>query len=105
MPIGYAAGVRNSSGMMGSSSGMSLFELALNKKASSGNSHRDIMKRIRSRKEIHDIIEANENNLNTYGHESDNESSSNPKNGMMDKKNQKTYLNELYNQDIAPEDS
>ena len=33
------------------------------------------------------------------------DSASNPKNVMMDKKNQKTYLNELYNQDIAPEDS
>ena len=44
--------------------------------------------------------------MNTYIPETTEiDSASNPKNVMMDKKNQKTYLNELYNQDIAPEDS
>jgi hypothetical protein len=41
--------------------------------------------------------------MNTYvPSTTENDSAFNPKNVMMDKKNQKTYLNELYNQDIAP---
>lgn len=70
MPIGFGAGIRNQSGVMGSSAGMSaLFDMTLSKKASQGNSHRDNIKRNRSKKEIHDIIECNESNMNTYGQE------------------------------------
>jgi hypothetical protein len=40
--------------------------------------------------------------MNTHSHKTTDIDSTNPKNAMIDQKNQKTYLNELYNQDIAP---
>ena len=51
MPIGFGAGMTSSNGFMSSGTGMpGMFEMALSKKISSSNSHKEVMKKIRSKR-------------------------------------------------------
>lgn len=104
MPVGFGAAIRESI-VLNTPNGLpGLLNLSLPKKQNSGMSQSNLGKKLRSKKEIHDIIECNSSNFNTVVNCGENEISD-ILNGEGGQKNQKTYLNELYNQDIAPEDS